>query len=111
MAFSDRIDTVGEASCERKATAGVFKVTTRVCGSLALAVLIRLNGSLHSDALLSRMRNRLKAASSAVIGEPSENFAARSLKVYVRPSLEMSQLSASPGSILVPRLSTRTRVS
>src|SRR5690606_3431960 len=80
MAFSDRIDTVGEASCERKATAGVFKVTTRVCGSLALAVLIRLNGSLHSEALLSRMRNRLKAASSAVIGEPSENFAARSLK-------------------------------
>ncbi|CNK62663.1 Uncharacterised protein [Mycobacterium tuberculosis] len=81
MAFSDRIDTVGEASWERKATAGVFSVTTRVFGSAALAVLIRLKGSAHSDALLSRIRSRLNAASSAVIAEPSENFASRSLKV------------------------------
>ena len=81
MAFSDRIDTVGDASCERKATAGVFRVTTRVLASLAVAVLIRLNGSLHNEALLSRMRSRLNAASEAVIGEPSENFASRSLKV------------------------------
>jgi len=75
-----------------------FSLTTTVLGSTADIDSTAPKGAGYADCLSPRMRSRLNTTSEAVIGEPSEKRASRRWKVYVSPSAEMSQLSASPGS-------------
>src|SRR5262249_38445963 len=76
-------------------------VMTTVFVSLASIFFNDWKGALYAESFWKRIRFQLKATSSAVIGDPSENFASMRWKVYVRPSSEISQLSARPGPTLL----------